>query len=169
MKRQLFLCLALSMKAEHLLLDEAFDGIDPIVLEYIKEEIIALAESGKTIIISSHNIASLERLVDRFVILYKGKISKEGQNEDMSKEFVKFQCITKVKIDEAFLELQGLNVISFRKIGSIYNFVVLSEEGLDEKLKNVLKPDLLERIAVNPDEVVALEMMLAKKEGERHE
>ena len=65
MRRQLFLCIALSMKAEYILLDEAFDGLDPIVQDVIKEEIIKNAEN-KTFLVSSHNLVSLERLCDNF-------------------------------------------------------------------------------------------------------
>ncbi|MBP5216779.1 MAG: ATP-binding cassette domain-containing protein, partial [Bacilli bacterium] len=132
MKRQLFLCLALSVRNEYLLLDEAFDGIDPVVLEYIKEEIIKLAEEGKTIVVSSHNIASLDRLVDRFVILYKGKLTKEGEEEHLSQDLVKFQCVSRLALSEAALEGLGLKVVSFKKIGSIYHFVVLEAPELEK-------------------------------------
>ncbi len=169
MKRQLFLCLALSMKAEYLLLDEAFDGIDPVVLEFIKEEIVKLADEGRTVVISSHNIASLDRLVDRFVILYKGKLSKEGEEEHLSQEFVKFQCVTAAPISEEALEKDGFKVVSFRRIGSIYHFVLLEQTAMEERLKKAFEPTLLERIAIDPDEVIMLQMLLAKKGEGRHE
>ena len=166
MKRQLFLCLALSMKADYLLLDEAFDGIDPVVLEYIKEEIVKLADEGKTIVISSHNIASLDRLVDRFVILYKGKLSKEGEEEHLSQDFVKYQCVSQNEISEASLEALGFTVVSLRKVGSIYHFVLLEQERIEEKVMEAFHPSLLEKVAIEPDEIIMLQMLLAKKEGE---
>lgn len=169
MRRQLFICLALSVRADIYLLDEAFDGIDPLVLEIIKGEIISLSGEGKTIVISSHNIAGLENLVDRFVVLYKGKLSKEGGNEELGEEFVKYQCVSKTPLNEENLKALGFRVVNFKKVGSIYHFVLVYEEGIEEKIKGAYTLDLLERIAIAPDEIVALQMMLAKKEGEARE
>ena len=61
MRRQFFIAIALSSKAKYALLDEAFDGLDPLVLATVREEIIKDADQ-KTYIVSSHNISSLERL-----------------------------------------------------------------------------------------------------------
>ena len=169
MKRQLFLCLALSVRNEYLLLDEAFDGIDPVVLEYIKEEIIKLADEGRTIVVSSHNIASLDRLVDRFVILYKGKLTNEGEEEHLSQDLVKFQCVSSLALSEAALEGLGLQVVSFKKIGSIYHFVVLEAPELEKKIQDAFAPTLLEKVSIDPDEIIMLQMLLAKKGEVDHE
>ena len=64
MKRQFFIALAISSKAKYLLLDEAFDGLDPLVLDNIKQELIKAADE-KTFIISSHNISSLPKVIVR--------------------------------------------------------------------------------------------------------
>ena len=77
MRRQFFLAIALSAKAKYVLLDEAFDGLDPLVLDTIKQEIIKDADE-KTYIISSHNITSLERLCDNFILLSKGLLAFSG-------------------------------------------------------------------------------------------
>lgn len=164
MRRQLFIAIALSCNCPILLLDEAFDGLDPLVLEIIKEEIINEA-MDKTIVVSSHNIATLERLCDRFVILHKGKIGKEGHTEDMAHSFTKYQAIFAQEITENDIERFGLEVVSFKKIGSIYNFVVLGEEN-ESVIKDNLKPTLLEKIVIDSSELIALEMLLARK-GDR--
>lgn len=166
MKRQVFVALALAMKADHLLLDEAFDGLDPLVVDAIKGEIIAAAEEGKTIVISSHNIFALQRLVDRFVILHKGKVTKEGSNEDIGTEFVKFQAAFKFPVVEENISSLGFNVVSFRVVGSVTHFVILGKTDAEEIIKEKMEPLFIERVALDPDEVLALEMALAKKEGD---
>ena len=94
MRRQLFLCIALSMKAKYILLDEAFDGLDPIVQDVVKEEIVKNSKE-KTFLISSHNLSSLERLCDSFILLSKGKLKKEGEKQDMGKSLFKYQILLK--------------------------------------------------------------------------
>lgn len=166
MRRQVFVALALAMKADHLLLDEAFDGLDPLVVDAIKGEIIAAAEEGKTVVISSHNIFALQRLVDRFVILHKGKVTKEGSSEDIGTEFVKFQAAFKFPVVEENISSLGFNVVSFRVVGSVTHFVILGKTDAEEIIKEKMEPLFIERVALDPDEVLALEMALAKKEGD---
>lgn len=165
MRRQLFLALALSVDADYYLLDEAFDGIDPLSLEIIKEEISRLGALGKTLVLSSHNINSLERLAERFIILYQGHLAKEGERGDMGVELSKFQLITDKEVDEETLRNLGIEVISFKRIGSICHIVVKS--GVDDKTKlETLSPTLLEQIALDQDEVITMQMLLAKKEAD---
>jgi len=168
MKRQLFVALALSIQVPILLLDEAFDGLDPLAMDVIKEEIINLNSEGKTIVISSHNISALERLVDRFIILYKGVLRSDGSNEHLGENFLKYQGVFNNPLSEKQLLLLGIKVVSFKKVGSIYNFVVLDQELLEQKINEAYAPVLLERIPIDPDEVITLEMLLATKEDQNN-
>ena len=169
MRRQLFLALALSVKADYYLLDEAFDGIDPLALDEIKEEIIKLGQEGCTVVLSSHNIASLERLVDRFVVLYRGSLSKEGETEELGKDFVKYQAMFPKEVRESDIASLGAEVVSFKKTGSIYHIVLVSDKSVNEKIEASLNPLLWENVPIDPDEIVTLQMLLAKKGGIKHE
>ncbi len=168
MRRQLFIALALAMDCEYLLMDEAFDGLDPLVVEKIKGEIILAGEGGKTVVVSSHNIPVLERLADRFVLLHKGKISKEGESEDIGTEFVKFQGSFKTEIVPEAIEAVGFKVISFKRVGSIYHIVLLNQEGIEKRLVEAFQPLFFESVPIDPDELLVLEMMLAKKGDDRN-
>ena len=163
MRRQLFIALALSMDCEYLLMDEAFDGLDPLVVEKIKGEIILAGEGGKTVVVSSHNIPVLERLADRFVLLHKGQLSKEGESEDIGTEFVKFQGSFKHELKPEAIEALGFKVVSFKRVGSIYHIVLLNQEGIQERLTQAFEPVFFESVPIDPDELLVLEMMLAKK------
>lgn len=165
MRRQVFIALALSVNVHHLLLDEAFDGLDPLVVDMIKNEIIQAAAGGKTIIISSHNIFALQKLVDRFVVLSDGKVAKEEKVEGMGEEFVKFQAAFPIPINEENIASLGFTVVSFHVIGSVTHFVILGSKESAEKIRESLKPLFIESVPLEPDEVVALEMLLARKEG----
>ena len=163
MRRQLFLALSLAMKAEYILLDEAFDGLDPIVQDVVKQEIIENA-SSKTFIMSSHNLLSLERLCDNFILLSKGKCTKNGGLEDMGRNFKKFQIIFKSPTSKEDLTQLGVHVISFKTVGSIH-YVVFDGEDDERLIREKLEPTLMESVAIDTDELITLEM-IAQKEAD---
>ena len=161
MRRQLFLALSLAMKADYILLDEAFDGLDPIVQDVVKQEIIENA-SNKTFIMSSHNLLSLERLCDNFILLSKGRCTKNGGLEDMGKNFKKFQIIFKSPTTKQSLVDLGIQVISFKSVGSI-NYVVVGGEEDERIIKERLEPTLMESVSIDTDELITLEMISQKE------
>ena len=167
MRRQLFLAIALSFKGEYVLLDEAFDGLDPLVLDTIRQEIIKDADQ-KTYIVSSHNISSLERLCDNFILLSKGRCKKTGNIGDLGTNFAKYQLFIKDEIKAKDIEALGYKILSFKKVGSIYNIVFYNEID-DKNIKEKYDVLLLERIPIDPDEIIALEMLNARKEVNNHD
>ena len=171
MKRLLFIALSLSINCRYLLLDEAFDGLDPLVLETVKEQIVRICkDKDKTVVVSSHNVTALEKLVDKFVVIHDGRLSKDGDLDSLGETFVKYQAIFKEAVDEETLTQLGLNVVSYRKAGSIHNFVVNNSKNIDvEKILDKLNPTLLENIAIDANEIILLQMALAKKESKHHE
>ena len=171
MKRLLFIALSLSINCRYLLLDEAFDGLDPLVLETVKEQIVRICkDKDKTVVVSSHNVTALEKLVDKFVVIHEGRLSKDGDLDSLGETFVKYQAIFKEAVDEETLTQLGLNVLSYRKAGSIHNFVINNSKNADvEKLLDKLNPTLLENIAIDANEIILLQMALAKKESKHHE
>lgn len=163
MRRQLFIAIALSSNAKYALLDEAFDGLDPLVLATVREEIIKDADK-KTYIVSSHNISSLERLCDSFILLSKGRVGKNGDVEHLGENFVKYQILVKGQLEQKDLEALSYRVLSFKKVGSLCNVVFRGE--IDESIiRNKMDVILLEKIAIDPDELIALEMLDARKEN----
>ena len=171
MKRLLFIALSLSINCRYLLLDEAFDGLDPLVLETVKEQIVRICkDKEKTVVVSSHNVTALEKLVDKFVVIHDGRLSKDGDLDSLGETFVKYQAIFKEAVDEETLTQLGLNVLSYRKAGSIHNFVINNSKNVDvEKILDRLNPTLLENIAIDANEIILLQMALAKKESKHHE
>lgn len=168
MKRRLFIALALSVSCPILLLDEVFDGIDPLGLEKIKQKIVDLGSQGKTIVIATHNLSSLDRLADRFLLLYKGVLKNDGTEEDLSSNLVKYQAAFATPIDAKYIASFGFKVVSFRQIGSIYNIVVVENEEAHKKLMET-KPVLLEEVPLDNEEVFASRMQLASMEGKENE
>lgn len=171
MKRLLFIALSLSIDCKYLLLDEAFDGLDPLVLETVKEQIVRICkDKEKTVLVSSHNVTALEKLVDKFVVIHDGQLSSDGDLDSLSETFIKYQAIFGKGADEETLIELGLNILSYRKAGSIHNFVINNKNNEDvEKILSKLNPTLLETVAIDANEIILLQMALAKKENKHHE
>ena len=92
MKRQVFVALAFGIRPKYLLLDEAFDGLDPLARELFKAEIKRLVEEcGSTVIISSHSLRDLEGMCDSFAILNNNQIQATGTLEDACNGLHKYQ------------------------------------------------------------------------------
>lgn len=166
MRRLLFIALTLSIKCDILLMDEAFDGLDPVVLETVKLQILKIYEENRTIILSSHNVTALEKLVDKFIIIHEGKLSGDGSLDYLGDTFEKYQALFKKECNEEILKSHGLRVISYRKMGSIYNFVIVSQHSTNvNALLADLEPTLLENIAIDANEIILLQMLAAKEEA----
>ena len=70
-----------------IILDEPFTGFDPINSELIKNEIMALKESGSTIILSTHRMESVEELCDDIALINFGKCVLKGSVKDIKNDF----------------------------------------------------------------------------------
>ena len=76
--RRVGLAQALLNDPELVILDEPTSGLDPIGTLEIKELILQLKAAGKTVLLSSHQLADVEDVCDRIGILYRGKKEVEG-------------------------------------------------------------------------------------------
>jgi ABC-2 type transport system ATP-binding protein len=72
---------------ELLILDEPFSGFDPINTNLIKKEILELRAKGTTIILSTHNMNSVEEICDDIVLIDDAKILLEGEVKSLKNKF----------------------------------------------------------------------------------
>ncbi len=68
---------------EIIILDEPFSGFDPINAELIKQEILELKEAGKTIVLSTHNMNSVESICDNIILLNYGNKILDGSIKEV--------------------------------------------------------------------------------------
>ena len=83
MQRRIGLAQALINDPDLVILDEPTSGLDPIGCREVKDLILALAQRGKTVILSSHLLADVEDVCDRVVIYYGGKIRAMGPLKEL--------------------------------------------------------------------------------------
>ncbi|HPQ09134.1 MAG TPA: ATP-binding cassette domain-containing protein [Bacteroidia bacterium] len=70
-----------------MILDEPFSGFDPINAEIIKNEIINLKKEGTTIILSTHNMNSVEELCDDIALIHQAKVVLSGNVFELKKQY----------------------------------------------------------------------------------
>lgn len=77
-----FVCTVLH-EPKLLILDEPFSGFDPVNVELIKKELIIMKSQGKTIMLSTHNMKSVEEICDRAVLINDAKKVAEGSISEL--------------------------------------------------------------------------------------
>jgi ABC-2 type transport system ATP-binding protein len=70
-----------------LIFDEPFSGFDPLNTELLKNEILELKEKGKTIIFSTHNMASVEEICDEIALIHHSKVVLSGDVEEVRSRY----------------------------------------------------------------------------------
>ncbi len=158
MRRQAALIIALSCRPQLLLLDEAFDGLDPVIRTLLRKLLAEdVAQRGSTVIIASHNLRELEDLCDQVGVLHKGRILFQKDIDELHLGFCKVQCAFKPAItdESAFASLQ---LLKCEIQGSVVNLVARgsSEDAAAELAK--LNPLFVESVPLTLEEVFIYEM-----------
>ncbi len=83
MKQRLGIAASLLKDPELVILDEPTNGLDPAGIVEIRELLIRLGQSGKTIIVSSHLLAEIQAACDRLVIINHGSLVFEGPTHEL--------------------------------------------------------------------------------------
>ena len=74
-------------KPSLLILDEPFSGFDPVNAQLIREEILRLKEEGATIILSTHNMESVEELCDNIALINKSHVVIAGGVDEIRRKY----------------------------------------------------------------------------------
>ena len=96
-KEKLNLVLVMSRAARLYLLDEPIAGVDPAARDYILRTIISNYSEDSSVIITTHHIADVEKILDDVIFLNEGKIELNSAVEDLREEHGK-------SVDEIFRE-----------------------------------------------------------------
>ena len=87
MQEKLQLILVMSRDADLYVLDEPLGGVDPATRDYILDTILSNFKEGSSVIISTHLISDIERILDEVIFIDKGKIALTGNADQLrSKE-----------------------------------------------------------------------------------
>ena len=136
-------------KPSLMILDEPFSGFDPVNAEVIRQEILRLKNEGATIILSTHNMESVEELCDNIALINKSKLVITGGVEEIRRKYGN-NNVELVWTDEAgrhtevlpretdgastlrtYLEKDGVQINSYKELMPRMNdiFIKLVTEG----------------------------------------
>jgi ABC-2 type transport system ATP-binding protein len=87
MRTKLALLLALSRRPSLLILDEPSEGLDPVSIEELLQELVAAAGEGTSVFFSSHQIAEVERIAERVCIIDQGRLVTDLLLDDMRQDY----------------------------------------------------------------------------------
>ncbi len=157
MKRQVGLILALSLKPDVLLLDESFDGLDPVMRMTLKRFIAnEMASREMTVVISSHNLRELEDICDQIALIDNKKIVMSGDVDSIKEEFHKYQIgFSEPPKADAFDEL---TIMHREQIGNVYTLVVKGDASVIKQTLQGYGPVLLTELPLNLEEIFVYEM-----------
>ncbi|MGI6546266.1 MAG: ABC transporter ATP-binding protein [Fastidiosipilaceae bacterium] len=154
MQRQAELILAISTSPDLLLLDEAFDGLDPVMRQVLKRILAKeVADRGLTVIISSHNLRELEDFCDNVGLLHRGGIIFEQELDGLKLGLCKIQVAYPRRKTRADYEAMGLNLLSFQENGSIQNLVVKGNREQVTTLLEQQRPLVLDVLPLTLEEI----------------
>ncbi|MCX2819559.1 ABC transporter ATP-binding protein [Haladaptatus sp. F3-133] len=109
MKRKVAVARSLVNDPDVLVYDEPASGLDPLTTNYVVEFVRELADEGKTVVFSAHNLYHVERVCDRVVIMNEGDIVARGTLEEIRDEHggVEYTVETTVEVEGATEEGGG--------------------------------------------------------------
>ena len=153
MKRQAFAALALACRPRYLLLDEAFDGLDPLARLELKRGLIE--QEDCTVLISSHSLRELEDICSGFALLDGGTIADAGDIHDALGKVHKFQFAREKEVRREDIPFECL---SFEAEGRVAKIIVRGEPEYILRMLEALHPLFVEEIAVDFEELFLCEV-----------
>ncbi|WP_203810446.1 ABC transporter ATP-binding protein [Paractinoplanes tereljensis] len=138
-RAQVALTLAIAKRPELLLLDEPVAALDPLARrEFLQGLMEYVAESGTSVVMSSHLVADLERVCDYLIVLVKSKVRVTGEVEEL---LATHHHVTGARVDPEKLG-PGRTVIQARHTDVQSSLVVRSTAPIDDPAFSVAGIDL---------------------------
>lgn len=157
MKRQVAIILALCTHASYLFFDETFDGLDPIIRNFVKSLICKeVYDSNTTVIVTSHSLRELEDICDQLSLLHKGGLILESDIENLKTSQFKVQLAMDFDFSKELFN--QLEVFSYHQQGHVASMIVKGDREHTMNILNDLKPILLEILPLTLEEVFVYEL-----------
>ena len=139
MKRRVLLCFALAIHPKYLLLDEAFDGLDPLGKVQFKKLLDEqMSKYDMTVIIASHSLRELTLIANTFALLNSGKIISQGDVDNQESTYYKVQMAFNDEIDLNLFNEK--TIVKKTKLGRIVTLIVNQNKEEIEQTFNKYNP-----------------------------
>ena len=157
MKRQAATILSLSTRPDYIFFDETFDGLDPVMRNYVKSIICEdVIDRGATAVITSHSLRELEDTCDQLALLHRGGLVFQSDIQNLKTAQFKVQIALRGDYDRS--AFPDIDILHFVKHGSVSNMIVRGDrDEVYEKLKK-MDPAVLDILPLTLEEVFTYEM-----------
>ena len=157
MKRRTSILFALSTHPKLLLLDEAYDGLEPLARLRFKQILAQrIEEENLSVLIASHNLRELEDICDVYSILKDGTIAQYGDLIEDRNLLKKYQVAFDHEIGNDLFST--FDLVRYRSEGRVAQLVIRGEEeAVMEELRK-LKPVLIDVLPVTFEEMFLYEL-----------
>jgi ABC-2 type transport system ATP-binding protein len=152
--RQVALLCAVAHHPELLLLDEPASGLDPVARrEFLETSVMLLNRDNSTIVFSSHNMADVERIASRIVLIHDGRVLLNDQIDTLRQDYSLAIITPSAHIDiDRVLQLDGC--VRARQKGAVLHGVFNKEaENLEPLLAGQLKSSDVRCIRLSLEEL----------------
>lgn len=157
MKRQAIVITGLACQTDYLLLDEAFDGLDPTMRIIVKRMLVdAMLDRQLTTVISSHNLKEINEVCDSVALLHQGKMLFNRDLDSVKGSIHKVQAAFNEEYAREDFEKYG--ILHYSRSQSIHYIIM---EGTEEEIREKLSeknPIVLDLIPLTLEEIFIYEM-----------
>ncbi len=166
MKRQAIVITALACQTDYLLLDEAFDGLDPTMRIIVKRMLVdAMIDRELTTVISSHNLKEINEVCESVALLHQGKIVFSRDLDSVKGNIHKIQAVFKSadpEMPQCYSKEElcgtGIEILHYEKNQSVYHLIARGDvEEIKKKLEHK-NPLVLDIIPLSLEEIFIYEM-----------
>lgn len=166
MKRQAIVIIGLACRTDYLLLDEAFDGLDPTMRIIVKKMLVdAMLDRQLTTVISSHNLKEINEVCDTAALLHNGKIIFSREIDSVMSSVHKIQVVfpknadgTSPEYTREQLAEEGLDILHFERNQSVCYIIAKGELHELEEFFKPKNPMLIELIPLSLEEIFIYEL-----------
>lgn len=130
-------------KPSLLILDEPFSGFDPVNAMLIRNEILALRDAGATVVLSTHNMESVEELCDDIALINKSRLVVSGRLDEIRRRYGNNNVEVIYTAGKPLEAVDGqFRVLSDENRDGVQTAVLALENGVES---NAIIPSLLEQ------------------------
>jgi ABC-2 type transport system ATP-binding protein len=112
MRTQTALLLAFARGADLLILDEPTEGLDPVMAEKLLELVVGSAADGATVFFSSHQVAEVEQIADRILLIDRGQLLLDTTLDSIAQDFRRIRGVYDAPLPSGTLTLDGVKRVA---------------------------------------------------------
>jgi ABC-2 type transport system ATP-binding protein len=156
MQKQVAFMLAIASRPDVMILDEPVDGLDPVMRRQVWSLIMSdVAETGVTVLVSSHNLRELEDVCDHVGIMNHGKILIERSLDDLQTSITKIQIAFEGDMPQM---PEGLQILKKITNGRVHTLIVKGQPKEAEQALAAMNPLLMDVLPLTLEEIFIYEL-----------